>query len=106
MPWDCPKCGLVNPPESQVCDCGYDAVARQVDPRRAPAPAPVGCLTGYKIVKLAIAGLFCTIFGLWDLAQELSQPAPELWGILRAIAVIILALVLLGLVLRKLIRSY
>jgi len=26
---DCPKCGLVNPPEAQRCDCGWDFVARR-----------------------------------------------------------------------------
>ena len=24
---DCPQCGLINPPEAQRCDCGYDFVA-------------------------------------------------------------------------------
>ncbi len=23
-PMDCPHCGLVNPPDAQRCDCGYD----------------------------------------------------------------------------------
>src|SRR5207249_1013224 len=27
---DCPKCGLVNPPEAQRCDCGYDFTSRQM----------------------------------------------------------------------------
>ena len=27
---DCPKCGLINPPNAQRCDCGYDFVAKQV----------------------------------------------------------------------------
>ena len=26
---DCPRCGLVNPPEAERCDCGYDFVARR-----------------------------------------------------------------------------
>ena len=25
---DCPKCGLVNPPDAQRCDCGWDFVTR------------------------------------------------------------------------------
>jgi hypothetical protein len=25
---DCPKCGLVNPPDAQSCDCGYDFASR------------------------------------------------------------------------------
>jgi hypothetical protein len=27
---DCPKCGLVNPPDAQRCDCGYDFASRTV----------------------------------------------------------------------------
>lgn len=27
---DCPRCGLVNPPSAQRCDCGYDFGARRV----------------------------------------------------------------------------
>ena len=26
----CPKCGLVNPPSAQRCDCGYDFIAKRV----------------------------------------------------------------------------
>lgn len=28
---DCPKCGLVNPPSAQRCDCGYDFVTRATE---------------------------------------------------------------------------
>ena len=28
---NCPKCGLVNPPSAQRCDCGYDFVSRSVE---------------------------------------------------------------------------
>jgi hypothetical protein len=28
---DCPKCGLVSPPEAVRCDCGYDFVSRTVE---------------------------------------------------------------------------
>jgi hypothetical protein len=27
---DCPRCRLVNPPDAQRCDCGYDFGAQQV----------------------------------------------------------------------------
>ncbi len=30
MVQDCPVCGLVNPPDAQQCDCGYDFSSRNV----------------------------------------------------------------------------
>lgn len=30
MAKDCPNCGLLNPPEAQHCDCGYDFVTRKM----------------------------------------------------------------------------
>ena len=27
---NCPKCGLLNPPSAQRCDCGYDFMAKRV----------------------------------------------------------------------------
>jgi hypothetical protein len=27
---DCPSCGLVNPPNAERCDCGYDFAARRM----------------------------------------------------------------------------
>jgi hypothetical protein len=41
-PKDCPTCGLVNPPDAQRCDCGYDFVARRVLGSYLPG-APAGC---------------------------------------------------------------
>jgi hypothetical protein len=28
---DCPRCGLVNPPMAQRCDCGYDFLSSKVE---------------------------------------------------------------------------
>lgn len=28
---DCPACGLLNPPEAQRCDCGYDFHAGRME---------------------------------------------------------------------------
>lgn len=28
---DCPRCGLVNPPSAERCDCGYDFVSHTVE---------------------------------------------------------------------------
>jgi hypothetical protein len=37
---NCPRCRLVNPPEAQYCDCGYDFIAKTMKsgspPRRTP----------------------------------------------------------------------
>lgn len=27
---DCPRCGMVNPPEALRCDCGYDFASKQL----------------------------------------------------------------------------
>ena len=31
MPKDCPRCHLVNPPDAQRCDCGYDFVTGRAE---------------------------------------------------------------------------
>lgn len=30
MAQDCPRCGMVNPPEAQRCDCGFDFLSQSV----------------------------------------------------------------------------
>jgi hypothetical protein len=45
---NCPKCGLVNPPTAQRCDCGWDFVSRRqarsyLEPKqRLPIAAGIG----------------------------------------------------------------
>jgi hypothetical protein len=36
---DCPKCGLVNPPEAQRCDCGWDFGSRSAQQSYNPKAA-------------------------------------------------------------------
>ena len=46
QPVDCPRCGLVNPPEALRCDCGWDFVARQARSRVSAAsdtPTGIAC---------------------------------------------------------------
>jgi hypothetical protein len=31
MPWDCPKCGLVNPLESRFCDCTFRELPMRIE---------------------------------------------------------------------------
>ena len=35
---DCPRCRLVNPPDAQRCDCGFDFAARMLALARTTAP--------------------------------------------------------------------
>jgi hypothetical protein len=35
----CPYCGLINPPEAQQCDCGYDFASRTVEVPYSPQAA-------------------------------------------------------------------
>ena len=43
---DCPECGLINPPGTSHCDCGYDFVARKMPRDATPGMAvqPTGRL--------------------------------------------------------------
>jgi hypothetical protein len=61
----CPKCRLINPPEAERCDCGWDFVAARQErsylPRKSAATtAGIGAGVGvgfgllYLIVKLVI----------------------------------------------------
>src|SRR5262245_14130048 len=62
MVQDCPKCGMVNPPEAQRCDCGYDFASRQMkqsylgakDLQSVQSPTPVEWLV---CVLIPIIGL-------------------------------------------------
>lgn len=59
---DCPKCGLVNPPEAQRCDCGFDfrthrVRASLVDPReRARLAEHQGQQASFKLDGEILAG--------------------------------------------------
>lgn len=75
---ECPNCRLLNPPQSQRCDCGYDFVARAM---QAPVPGPrkmgrrvlglqVGCLA---LVALMLPALYGAVF----LADYLDRSATQ-----------------------------
>jgi hypothetical protein len=63
---DCPKCGLVNPPEALRCDCGYDFATRQMQgsyldsKSRSSADSP----TTIEILVCIFLPFFGLIFGL------------------------------------------
>ena len=56
---DCPSCRLVNPPDAQRCDCGYDFVARRVE---VPATGAFLPHRGGMVLALGIISLGC--FGI------------------------------------------
>jgi hypothetical protein len=75
---ECPCCGLVNPPEAQRCDCGFDFatrrmdrsylspgdVARQAD-ARLPEYVPGGCFTAIMLLLItATNGLGACLVGI------------------------------------------
>ena len=56
---DCPKCGLINPPDAQRCDCGWDFVARRQEqsylaPKHRGAAAAAGIGIGILVVLVLI----------------------------------------------------
>ena len=43
---DCPKCGLVNPPTAQRCDCGWDFVSGQQEESYLPPNQRIAIAAG------------------------------------------------------------
>jgi drug/metabolite transporter (DMT)-like permease len=91
MVWDCPKCGLVNPPEAQFCDCGYDVVAKRVDREHAPkaSGSPHGFFATYRYLRLGLGGFAAGTIGIILLVWELSEKQPETWNIIRALLLVL-----------------
>ena len=96
--WDCPKCGLVNPPESQSCDCGYDKVARKMDRERAPkaSGSSHGFFATYWFLRLVLVGLASGALGVILLLWELSEKQPDSLGVIRALLIAVLGFGLVG----------
>jgi hypothetical protein len=106
-PWDCPKCGLLNPLESQVCDCGYDKVARDMDHERAPKPSTqqYGFLATYWTLRLGCAGFACGALGILLLLWELSEKQVDALGIIRSLLIAMLGFGLVGVLIWFRVRS-
>lgn len=67
---ECPRCGLVNPPEAARCDCGYDFVARQfvgsLLPPRRPGDGTFGPGSALLLgaVTAAVGGVIGAMVGV------------------------------------------
>lgn len=59
---DCPKCGLVNSPEAQRCDCGYDFAARAMRQSYAGPATPNGPGGCARVAGFASLGLAALLF--------------------------------------------
>lgn len=62
---ECPNCGLVCPPESQRCDCGYDFLANSVGDTYLPAATqpldPEALSRVYSLLALDVAASVVTV---------------------------------------------
>jgi Flp pilus assembly protein TadB len=56
---DCPRCGLVNPPTAQRCDCGYDFLSRKVETPcfRQGLPTTIKAYIALVVVANVLMGL-------------------------------------------------
>jgi len=110
---DCPRCGLVNPPEARRCDCGYDFAARRfVGPLLPPAGSgalgrgsavllglllgSAGALVGAGVgipVRVWSAGPGPDGCGLWTLPVILEGAirGALLGGLIGALAAVVIA---------------
>ena len=97
MVWDCPKCGLVNPPEARFCDCGYDKVAGRVDRERAPKRSgDPGLYDTTRRLFQGFGSFVCSLVGIFLLLSELSEQQPSAAGIIRAILIVVFGFSLIG----------
>ena len=101
MPWDCPKCGTVNEPEAQHGDCGYDRVARAVDPSRVPPPRPPGFLATYRYLRWCVGAIGIAVFGLIWVGWELSEDVVDPWGVVQGGLIGLLGFALFGILIRN-----
>src|SRR5262245_49148838 len=64
MGLECPCCRLVSPPSSMRCDCGFDFVAKQMDPAvfKVPFPASINAVM-----------IVCSAFSTWIAVAYLLQ---------------------------------
>jgi hypothetical protein len=57
---DCPNCGLINPPDAQRCDCGYDFASRSMRESYLK-PQEVAAIHAPRAVEIAVCVLLPVI---------------------------------------------
>lgn len=70
---DCPRCGLVCPPETIRCDCGYDFVRRSTDPHEYVVPPLPGCGEVFRIARYGLFAFGVFIVGIGIIARTLAD---------------------------------
>lgn len=71
MAKDCPRCGLINPPGAQRCDCGYDFIAQRVkgsylEPKQVARAAAVGAVgIGGAVLAFIIMRIIWRLVNEW-----------------------------------------
>lgn len=102
---DCPKCGLTNPAEAVLCDCGYNFVRQQAS-QHPSEPSAIGnwFLLLYRLGRFVIGGVFCIGLGMWLLLNPMFRSNPQVLTLGEAVpgigAIVVgAALLLLSLVL-------
>ncbi len=53
---DCPRCGLVNPPSAERCDCGYDFVSHTVERISHKEAQTYGSLVFWVVIGNGVCG--------------------------------------------------
>lgn len=119
MAKDCPNCGLINPPDTQRCDCGFDFGTRQTersystpgtraDIKRAWIAAVVSATWTLAVTLVAVLSgdkrTFSGLFDAWTLIDVAITYALA-FGIYRKsriCAVLMLAMFILGQVVARL----
>jgi hypothetical protein len=81
---DCPRCGLVSPPNAQRCDCGYDYVSRRQEQSYLGGGRGRGNRTGGVI--LLLLGCVALVSGVVTMAAMPAAGGPRgLGGMVGAI---------------------
>lgn len=67
---DCPRCGLINPPDAQRCDCGWDFVTRQQEHSYLEAKHHRVVVAGFSIGFIALFILIRLAFVVLSAARH------------------------------------